>query len=657
MKLEYVFLCRWFEWNPMRIRFFLFMVFLVAHTLILGQEGVPITSKVKQKSLHRSTGMLLFRTNHYVGAISPHTQALVWTDSSLAKADFKGMREIPLTPFVIFDKKPFFDSQILSQTVKAKGKERLIVDITQGEILFNSKKLGYKAVFQTKILAKRKAILVDGIKNGKPAIGIYKFTGEKIWETFLDDTGFYKNLKGSLLQKEELLVDHYGNVFWLKQKKLIQFSASDGTILSEQNQVYDCRLDPSAKILYVYGKDFKLKKLDEETKVMGYASNSMKPIWQDTAKVKGNITELTLQKEGLVAITKRSFTVLDPKTGEMAWETQIPLPMIRKIIPIQDQYLVVQENLMLLINAQGEKVWKDPVKIAYSARENPLRFIVEGEAVLYLTPSFSNRVSLNTGEKVWKEDLVLNKTDFISRNLKLELQYFRFWDDKARKQYPVYSNGAFFLISEKMRQTPIAVDSLDLGKVIPELEIRDQGYFLQANGQYLGMSHTGEPRYHKVYKAYGNPSFWSQSFYWAKRGYDSYKATLGFVMDQVGSGVREVFLSNDLGFLTTGISSVYGSYRSYQASLDELTDINNIEVGTYLENVFLRYKKRQGHRDYIQLLSPKDKDTLHLIQIHKDTGDETILKVLPNKGYDILLDSIERLLYIFQDAEIRITSF
>ena len=482
--------------------------FLLLVCFANAQDSIVLSNKVKQKVLHQATGMLLLKTSKGVIGISPKEKKIVWNNPELKKVDFTKMVMVPLSPFIIFDKKPLVNSEIASKTLKIKGATRLIVNAETGKVLFNSALYGFDAVLNTKIIGKKKALLVDGLKDGKPVIGLYGYKDHKIyWETSLDDYNFYKEVKGSLLDNARFFVDNYGTIFWLRSKVMYEINGQTGAIVFKENGIEELRLSTDKKQCFVFKKDLKIKKLNEETTIYSYGSKNKPKSWKDSVRITGKIREIAQEKEELVIRTAKGFYIIDVKTGHLKWKKGAALPLIKKIVKVANGYLVVQENHIEHIDNSGKKTWKKPVKITHSQREKPLHFISDKNEVLYISPSFANKLKLRDGNKVWDTDLVLNEASYISRTLNLNEQIYEIWLDKKRGNIPVYSNGLFYIFNLNQNKAPKEIRGYNFGKEMPHLEIRPKSYLLYNAHNFYSYSHSGKLLFKRQYPNMGKKSF------------------------------------------------------------------------------------------------------------------------------------------------------
>jgi phosphosulfolactate synthase (CoM biosynthesis protein A) len=64
----------------------------------------------------------------------------------------------------------------------------------------------------------------------------------------------------------------------------------------------------------------------------------------------------------MVVITSKGFNIINIKKGTKKWEQSEPLPLIKKIVPVHQGFLVVQDNYLLKINSKGKKSMGGEIK-------------------------------------------------------------------------------------------------------------------------------------------------------------------------------------------------------------------------------------------------------------------------------------------------------
>ena len=176
----------------MNLKIIIFIITLSSTLSLFSQKEIEFENPIKEHIVNNYTGTLLVKTKKSLSAINAKTQQISWTNKELRKVSFSDYSEIPYTPIVLFDQKPLINSKILSSTLNSKGVSRKMLNVITGKVLFDSEKQGYKAVSKTLLLPKKKAILVEGIKNKELTISLYSFvTGKQLWQSKKNDFEFF----------------------------------------------------------------------------------------------------------------------------------------------------------------------------------------------------------------------------------------------------------------------------------------------------------------------------------------------------------------------------------------------------------------------------------------------------------------------------------
>jgi hypothetical protein len=250
---------------------------------------------------------------------------------------------------------------------------------------------------------------------------------------------------------------------------------------------------------------------------------------------------------------------------------------------------------------------------------------------------------------------VLNPAGFVSRNLKLSEHYFKVWNDSKNKLFPLYNNSDFYLFNPKDLKEPVLIETLGFKKTIPNLKIRDKGYFLYKNNLFYFFETSGALKYKKEYPYHPNSNLFSESLYWAQRGIDTFNSAIGFMGNQVTKTLNSVLVSQDLGLISNVSSSIYGTYQSYQNSIDDLTKINQLDIDSSLDAIFNRIKAGRNSDKSILMVVPKEEDT-DIIRLDIDSGKDEVLKTIKNTFKNFLVDQVEEQIYFFEKKKIIINT-
>ena len=629
------------------------LVVVCMHFEVLCQEKIMLQNAVKDKIINTHTGMLLVRTVKGLYGISPESQSVLWERETLGKVDFSSYKEIPYSPLVIFEDKPIINSKLLSNTVNAKGTSRIILNAVNGKVLFNSEAVGFKSVNRTLFIPDHNALLVDGILEKEMAVALYSYQDQEIlWKTNLTDSNFFKNLKGTLFKKEKIVLDKAQNVFWLRNNHLLNIDGRSGHIRYQKSNIESIALNDTKEIIYVFTRAGEVDKLKRATEIMAYSVKEMLPMWSAPVNILGAIREVAFEKQKLIAITSTGFNIIDGK-GEKQWPEMASLPLIKKIIPVKQGFLVVQEKFLTLTGSDGQKVWRNPIKISLSNDETPVYLFESDTSVVYLTPSRANKVTISQGEKLW-DDVILNNADFISRNLRLNEPLYRVWSDSIAQQYPIYSNNELYVLHEKLKEAPKPLHEFEFGKTLPNLNIGDYGYFMENDNNYFLFNRSGELVYEKKYHSVKRTSFFGATYYYLKRGFRTYRAATNFIYNQVVENAGSAVASGNLGILTSLGSAVYGSYQIYQNPEKIISNVEELGLDPGgLKAVFKRIQKGKDGEDSLLIVAPKENGSASILRLHIPTGNEDILKQM-DANDSFVIDQVEQMIYSFKGKEILI---
>jgi len=638
---------------------FRILLLILTPVLFFGQQQIALDGRIKKSVLNDNTGILLLKTSEALYGIDPQKNKVLWRNRSNTDLNFDGYTEVPFSPYVFFEDKPLLGSNFLSKTLNTKGVSRAVMDITTGKLLFSSSEQGFEAVFNTIILPEQKAILVDGKKEAGFTIALFDFeTGNQLWDTNVS-SAFFKTAKGALLNEEKVVLDAYKNVFWLKNRQLLKLNLQNGAIAFEQTGVTSITLTPKGDRLLVASNNVKAKKLNQETLVYALHPKSLDSLWPAPVSIVGNLMATSLEGASLVAITSKGFKIIDTQTGKSKWKRSASLPLIRKIVPIKEGYLVVQENFLTRINAAGRVVWKDKVRVSYATSESPITVFDGTDEALFISPSRVNKVTLDSGKKIWAEDLILFDADYINRNLKLKLPFHQIWYNPKNEQFPVYNGNAFYIFQHTMDTPPKVLYDFDFGRKLPELKIRAEGYFMFLENNFYYFDFTGNLVYKKEYEALKSGSLlqrsFQESFYFLKRGFQVASATVLFAPNQVNQAFRNTIVSNKLGGVGNILSGIYGTYRSYTQGIRNLTDID-LGINSSLSYVFSRLNRERANDDTKIIIIPEEKGS-KILRFQIDTGKEEILKEVKSQNRKFVLDEVEQLLYSFKGNTVFIERF
>lgn len=627
-------------------KYFVYIILFLSFALY-GQEEISIEGRILAKVVNNATGTLLVATSKATYGINATTHQLQWRQDKLDKVDFSSYTEINNSPYIVFETKQLINSKLLSGALNTQGSSVILMDINSGDILFDSKKAGYKSVNKTLIMPDNKSILVNGVKDRELTLGKFECqSGNQIWETPLDKNKFLDALKRNLLGSEKVFLDKDGNIHWFNYGQLVKINSTTGEILNDSQDISNVEFEKQKNTLFVFTDKLKAAKLTQETAIYASDASTLKPVWKDTLRIYGNITNTAIDSSKLIAVSSKGFNVIDVNTGLKQWEKSETLPLIKRIIPTETGFLVAQEQFLTYIDQAGQKKWDNEVKIS-KTDDNGMIFLEQKEdKILSITPSFIHKIDSKTGENIWKEPLVLNSATYLNRSLKISRNRYQVWYDKPTETYLVFSNNKMYAVKTTDTLQAKLLYSFD-SEQIPNLEIRKDGYFVFQKNNFYFFKINGQTLYEKKYATTDNSTFFGKSKDFGGRGFDTYKATLLFIPNQINNTFKSVLVSTDLGFVTSTTGFIYGNYQNYMGIYNNLTDINNIDVGSNLEGMLRRTEKGKKNDSSLILVIPEE-NQLKIVELSKDNGKENHLKTIATESKDFVIDQVEKILYLFE---------
>jgi hypothetical protein len=612
-----------------------------------GQEEISLEGRVLAKVVNNATGTLLVATSKATYGINAATHQLEWRQDKLDKVDFSSYTEINNSPYIVFETKQLINSKLLSGALNTQGSSVILMDINTGNILFDSKKAGYKSVNKTLIMPDNKSILVNGVKDKELTLGKFECqSGNQIWEIPLDKNKFLDALKRNLLGSEKVFLDKDGNIHWFNYGQFVKINSINGEILHEAKDISDIEYEKQKNILFIFTDKLKAAKLTQETAVYATDASSLNTVWKDTLRIYGNIANTAIDSNKLIAVSSKGFNVIDVNTGLKQWEKSETLPLIKRIIPSENGYLVAQEQFLTYIDQTGQKKWNNEVKISKTDDNGPIFLEQKEDKILSITPSFIHKIDAKTGANIWKDPLVLNSATYLDRSLKISKNRYQVWYDKPSETYLVFSNDKMYAVNTTDTLQAKLLHSFDSER-IPNLEIRENGYFVFQKNNFYFFEKNGQTLYEKKYASTDKSTFFGKTKDFGGRGFDTYKATLLFIPNQINNTFKSVLVSTDLGFVTSTTGFIYGNYQSYMGIYAKLTDVNSITVGTNLENMLRRTEKGKKNDSSLILVIPEE-TRLKIVELSKDSGEEEHLKTINSESKDFVIDQVEKILYLFE---------
>lgn len=373
----------------------------------------------KWMTVHQS-GMLLVYTSEGLQGIDPETHKVEWTLPDLPIKDADDLLDVENTPFIKIEK----DSKIPGQD------QTLVIDVTRGLILFDSKVAKMKRIDVIEILASINKLYIKG-KVGKQYFAklIDLEDGKSVWE--IDLTGvkpkFLENIMGERGQGDVPVADKYGNILVNMSAlgKLFYLDGKTGQTLWEKEGSMSF-ISPKADKVYMFNEIVGAKKKgfmagrDRSYFMTAYDIKTSNEVWK-TEKADHSF-QLNYEK-GVMLAGRGSLQLIDYENGKILQEYKIEeLDEIKYFRYIGEGLLIAAKGRsgekvktllgtsqggaegvhLYFFDKQGGLKWKSPILQGEFYNFEP----VGVSHVFLMTTSYFNIYSMASGQAVHQVPLL-----------------------------------------------------------------------------------------------------------------------------------------------------------------------------------------------------------------------------------------------------------
>jgi outer membrane protein assembly factor BamB len=474
---------------------FSMLLFLFVSISVFSQrnydEVIKTDSNIQDLVQNEITGVVVFKGDGKISGIDAETKKIVWT---LTKDDYGSASTMELLGDADLDKmfkeKKELKSVPNSPYVEAYINSKfIIINTDTGKIVYNSSKESFWVV-QSDFLPETNEYLLTLRDKGSMNIALIDMaTGNIKWNTSVDKAKsiFSLSLKASINKAQV----NGTTIYYLLYGKLYSFNRESGKLNWKADEDYTkffpTQNDNNIVVINSAGT-FSTK---EYLNVL--STETGKSIWKESIKTK-YVVYLEDWGTKLLIAHFGGFNFFDLKTGEKIWKKDARGDGLKKVIPIDKDFLYVAENEMMLINKDGEKLWKNFIEIA-DDKEDPIFYLGKvGEKVMYLTGTYGNMVDYKTGKKLWKRNIQFDKDRPV-------LPTF----DEATNSYLVYNDEKLYKFNPTIddKPEPFAKVNIKREKELNSIEMFPWGVALSGPVEVMGVALDGSIKYHLTYNQPG----------------------------------------------------------------------------------------------------------------------------------------------------------
>ncbi|OMQ12635.1 PQQ-binding-like beta-propeller repeat protein [[Flexibacter] sp. ATCC 35103] len=624
-----------------KITFSIVLLFLVAFSVTAQRkydEIITTENNVQDIVQNEITGIVVFKEGGTVKGLDPETKKIVWT---LTKEDFgtitsKDILTDPDFGNVFKDKRdlttvpgsPYVEAYINSKY--------LIINTDTGKVVYNSSKESF-FVFQSDFIPETNEYLLTLKKDGDMAIALLDMaTGELKWTTTVDKAKAMISFSLKLSANTNKAKINGNTVYYLLYGNLYSFDKETGKLnwkaAEEYTKFYETQNDKNIVVVNAAGLFSNKQYLNV------LSTDDGKSIWKESIKTK-QVVYLEDWGTKLLVAHNSGFNFYDLKTGEKIWKKDARGDGLKRVIPIEQDFLYVAENEMMLINKDGEKLWKKFIEIS-DDKEDPIYYLGKvGEKVMYLTGTYGNMVDYKTGVKLWKRNINFDK------NRPVLPTY-----DEATNSYLVYNDEKLYKFDPSIsdKPEPFAKVNIKKEKELNSIELFPWGVVLSGPVEVMGVNMDGTVKYHHIYTQPGEGT----------RRLLKSAAIAGSIGLGVGSGVSAIQGSE----LTMTYRDSEGNMRSTvvreenSSKMKQSKDMaaGSAALGLVAAKFDKRFNAMKQNRDYSYIFAKADTGEKILVKVSKSDGVEVDKIIFNNTKPLYEIDPATQNIFYVSDKSIQI---
>lgn len=569
-------------------------------------------------------GHFLVGSSSALTAVDPETGNIQWQLPQFGGVSQEGVQQVGSSPLI---------------SVNNKG-DIFMVDPFSGEIKFDSKKAGIAEIIDDFVLYKSNGILIAGKDfSNKPAMVFATLSDGKIAWKLDEDYGRVVNVNE--LTPSELLVttifNNYkinsqsGEVIWKNDvseanKQLEKLGAFGGLMKQVATQhaegmEFNVKFykNPTKDIFYV-GSEQKKESSFSSTSTnpppvsytsvfYAYNMNDGERIWDKPLEVDGKLSQVFFHDKGLVILpddgANTKINLYDYQTREGIWGKKGRGIKVKggiyDYVPASNGLLLISKNgdknfLTYLDTNLGILTFEKPVKIDGEV----VRTETIGKGIFFVTTEGVNVLNTSTGTLLLDKDITTAPTLVGSKG-----DDFYIFDLKEGKLKTLNKSTAAV---NDFSGTALKFE----GKEVPtNLEIRDNGIFINSDQNVALFDQSGKLTYQSYYEAPREPGL-KRALLYAQAVRAAYIGASAYAASGVYQSAAPQVKQDDAfaGALVEGIGQAYG----------ELGNAASDFARKSFKQASARFKASTQARDFMVILSKREGNKNALLKVNKNTG-------------------------------------
>jgi len=576
--------------------------------------GVDATDKKIAWTIKKSEAMTAMQT-------ARTASALTGSDDMTEGIDLQQYYEIPYTQFANINSN--------------------IIDVTTGKIILGEGNNPIKSLISNNIIPELNILLLK-VKDADGSEKLYAIdiaTSNVLWSTKLAEAStakaVLKYVGGSMTTTIDLFrpsINGSNDIVYNNNGKLTLINSKNGTIMWEN----DCNpgtffLNEDQSKIVVVGRPSGLSSMTNPKpfgrKVIAIDAATGKTLWAEPIELEGTYkTYRFLSSNEVLIAYNNGLNLYDLTTGKKLWKKDFEAGNLKNIESAKDGLGIQYGNKIMVINPKtGQKVWKKPVElegIDENAEYEPLTKVYNNTLVV-VAPEAIFVYDKATGKKIWAKGID---------------EEARIAFDEANNKIVVVSKKQVYLFNpDEQKKAPKSIDvKIENPKEIAGFEIKEKGYFIYGQKEYLLVSKEGTLIVQKEYKQLkGN------------RG-----ANAALLVASIGTGIMgtEVTITSE-----DGMSSTSGVF--VDASTAKACQEASMAQSAYRNQLKDNDKQRRSVRsddNFAYFIKGEDvngTNVISLVVVNKNNGEEAkTLDFSNNRDVVFEFDFNNGLLYFVENG-------
>ncbi|MGG6231093.1 PQQ-binding-like beta-propeller repeat protein [Tenacibaculum sp. SDUM215027] len=634
----------------------LFLLFLLTSILVSAQKDpdhtLTLDSKISDVYLHNLTGIPVTTTDGGVYGVNGETGEKIWEFketgfiknlNALGQNGGSSFSEVALSPFGKFN--------------------QTIFNIKTGHKILDEKTNGYKGIFDDKFVFGSNAILFFA-KTDKTEAKLFLTSIENdniIWESSIKTN---KKLGSLLLGGAGAynFIQNENKVAFTAGKTVFLINKSDGkVILSEK---YDAGklffTEDNKSLIIVENKSSSLvggaikagftmglsligkKVIGKE--LIAFNVNSGKEVWKKPIKLDEGFVDYQFEDGKLFLIHEDGAKLFDYHTGKEAWKKEFKRKKVKGVEKTDEGYIVYYKNKKHLVDNTGKKVWKKPQKVIKNVDfevddEEEFTTFSYDKGTIFVTPYRIEYFQNGEEKRVYK--------------IKLDEKSDKLTYHKKNNSLILLSGKKLYILNPDKGLGKDQVKKIDFNDAskITSVEIRDNGYFINSNWEYVITDFKGNVIKNEYFKQPGE-------------GFRHLKNFGSYALGFTGFGMQGLGYANaTYGSALVGSGAFVGKQNTINRGIKHANKgISQFNEGTMISDVGEllwdgdRYNAFKATKNNAFFYANKGGKKV-LVQVNKDSGDtvETYEFGVDKPKYKI--DKPAKKIYFSKGKDLKIFSY